>query len=43
VPILLLPAFAVGIVVMFLMGLVRPSRSRLVQTMIEDVFSDRGE
>jgi hypothetical protein len=33
----------VGVVVMFLMGLVRPSRSRRVQSLIDEVFSGRGE
>jgi len=40
---LLLPALVVGIVVMLLSALVRPSRSRRVQSLIDDVFSDRGE
>jgi hypothetical protein len=35
----LFTAFAV----MFLAGLVRPSRSRRVQSLIDDVFSGRGE
>jgi hypothetical protein len=40
---LLLPALVVGVVVMLLSGLVRPSRSRRVQSLIDDVFSGRGE
>jgi stress-induced morphogen len=32
-----------GVVVVFFSGLVRPSRSRRVQSLIEDVFSGRGE
>jgi hypothetical protein len=40
---LLLPALVVGVVVMFLSGLVRPSRSRRVQSLIDDVFSGRRE
>jgi len=39
---LLLPVLVVGVVV-FLSGFVRPSKSRRVQTMIDDVFSGRGE
>jgi hypothetical protein len=37
----LLPVLVVGIVAMFLAGLVRPSRSRRVQSMVDDVFSGR--
>jgi hypothetical protein len=33
----------VGVIVMFLSVLVRPSRSRRVQWLIDDVFSGRGE
>jgi hypothetical protein len=40
---LLLPALVVGVVVMLLSRLVRPSRSRRVQSLIDDVFSGRGE
>jgi hypothetical protein len=40
---LLLPALVVGVVAMLLSGLVRPSRSRRVQSLIDDVFSGRGE
>jgi hypothetical protein len=39
----LLPVVAVGFVVMVLAGLVRPSRSRRVQAMVDDVFSGRRE
>jgi hypothetical protein len=42
-PFALLPVVAVGVVVMFLVGLVRPSRSRRVQAMVDDVFSGRRE
>jgi hypothetical protein len=40
---LLLPVLVMGVVVLFLSGLVRPSRSRRVQSLIDDVFSGRGE
>jgi hypothetical protein len=40
---LFLPVLVVGVVVVWLSGLVWPSRSRRVQTMIDDVFSGRGE
>jgi hypothetical protein len=39
----LLPVLVVGIVLMFLIGLARPSRSRRVQAVVDDVFSGRRE
>ena len=40
---LLLPVLVVGVAVVWISGLVRPSRARRVQTMIDDVFSGRSE
>jgi hypothetical protein len=40
---MLVPVLVGAIVAMFLAGLVRPSRTRRVQSMIDEVFSGRGE